>query len=170
MSKLRNMRVIEIPKFRAVSSGEGTLGEIFGNPDGFSAWIASHRHLLHKPLYEPVDFLWHEGCDINRSVWIWALREGVTAAEIAPYQILEFPGGLFLAATADENDNDDLNETVAGMRAWIAQSKVFEYGSFPESGMCNMPNPDGEGDKALGIAQQQIFLPLKPREPQRKDS
>lgn len=164
MTKLQNMRVIEIPKFLAVSSGENTLEGIFGNPNGgFCAWLSSHRQLLHLALYEPVDFLWHEGCDVNRSVWVWPLREGVTAAETAPYEIIEFPGGTYLVATADENDNDDLNETVAGMRAWIDQSGVYEYGGFPESGMCNMPNPDGECDKALGIAQQQIFLPLKRR-------
>ena len=41
MTKLRNMRVIEIPRFRAVSSGEKTLDEIFGE-DGFDAWCGAH--------------------------------------------------------------------------------------------------------------------------------
>ena len=74
---------------------------------------------------------------------------------------MEFPGGMFLVATGDESDSADLEETVSGMFAWIEDSDVFEYGDFPISGMCNMPNPDGAIDKALGIAQQQIFLPLK---------
>lgn len=47
------------------------------------------------------------------------------------------------------------------MMTWIENNDVFEYGDFPKSGMCNMPNADGAFDKALGIAQQQIFLPLK---------
>lgn len=47
------------------------------------------------------------------------------------------------------------------MYTWIENSTVFEYGDFPKSGMCNMPNPDGVADKAMKIAQQQIFLPLK---------
>ena len=38
---------------------------------------------------------------------------------------------------------------------------VFEKGDYPVSGMCNMPNGNGVIDKALGIAQQQIFLPLR---------
>jgi len=58
-------------------------------------------------------------------------------------------------------DSDDLNETVDCMFKWINDSDVFEYGDFPKSGMCNMVNPDGAIDKALGIAQQQIYLPLK---------
>ena len=82
---------------------------------------------------------------------------------MAPYEIIEFPGGVYLVATADEKDNADINETVDCMMTWIKNSDVFEFGDFPESGMCNMPNPDGVFDTALGIAQQQIYLPLKLR-------
>jgi hypothetical protein len=49
------------------------------------------------------------------------------------------------------------------MMQWIENSDIFEYGDFPISGMCNMPNPGGAFDKALGIAQQQMYLPLKIR-------
>jgi hypothetical protein len=161
MSKLHNMRAIEIPAFRAVSSGENTLSGLFGPGDSFSAWVDSHKSLFKRHIFEPQDFLWHEDQDIDRSVWILAINDGVTASDTAPYEIIEFPGGMFLVATADESDGDDLEETVGGMFAWINGSEVFEYGDFPKSGMCNMPNPDGAIDKALGIAQQQIFLPLK---------
>ena len=115
-------------------------------------------------IFEPQDFLWHEECDVNRSIWIFPIKPHVTEADVAPYEIIEFPGGIFLVATGDEADADDLNETVAGMYQWIKDSDIFEYGDFPKSGMCNMPNPDGAADKAMKIAQQQIFLPLKIRE------
>ena len=164
MSKLKNMRLVEIPRFRAVSSGARTLGEIFEGEGSFSSWADAHSHLLEKHIFEPLDFLWHEDRDIDRSVWILAVRDEVTEEDTAPYEIVEFPGGMFLVATGDENDSADLEETVSGMFDWINSSGVFEYGDFPISGMCNMPNPDGAIDKALGIAQQQIFLPLKFRE------
>ena len=164
MTKLQNMRVVEIPKFRAVSSGPKTLQEIFENNNGFASWKEEHKELLRESLYEPMDFLWHEECDINKSVWIFPLKDNVSASDVWPYEIVEFPGGIFLVATADENDTEDLNETVANMHQWIKNSKVFEYGPFPQSGMCNMPNPDGMADRMLNIAQQQIFLPLKIRE------
>lgn len=164
MSKLQNMRCIEIPHFRAVSSGPKTLGEIFDSPNGFQAWTDSHKTLLKASLYEPNDFLWHENCDINQSVWILPVKDEVTAADTAPYEIIDFPGGVFLVGTGDESDPDDLNETVNCMMQWIENSQVFQYGDFPKSGMCNMPNPDGLADKALGVSQQQIFLPLKKRD------
>ncbi|GHU79315.1 hypothetical protein FACS1894191_1850 [Clostridia bacterium] len=161
------MRGIEIPKFRAVSSGAHTLDELFGNGESFhNTWFLSHRHLLKEHIYEPQDFVWHEDGDINKSVWILAINENVTESDVAPYEIIDFPGGIFLVATADESDSDDLNETVSCMMSWIQSSAVFEYGDFPKSGMSNMPNPDGAFDKALGVAQQQIYLPLKFRDSQ----
>lgn len=161
MSKLQNMRCIEIPAFRAVSSGECTLDELFGENSPFTKWVDGHEGLIRKHIFEPSDFLWHEDGDIDRSVWILAINDDVTEADTAPYPIIEFPGGIFLVATADESNEDDLNETVDAMMSWIKSSAVFEYDGFPASGMCNMPNPDGKIDKALGIAQQQIFLPLR---------
>lgn len=161
MSKLRNMRCIEIPAFRAVSSGEHTLEELFRADSPFQKWTEENKRLLKSHMFEPCDFLWHENRDVNRSVWVLAVNDGVTEADTAPYRIIEFPGGMFLVATADESDANDLNETVDTMMAWIQNSPVFAYGGFPESGMCNMPNPDGAIDRALGIAQQQIFLPLR---------
>ncbi len=161
MSKLHNMRAIEIPKFRAVSSGAKTLGQLFGEEDSFLSWVNSHRHLFKTHIYEPQDFLWHEDNDIDKSVWALAINDDVSKADIAPYEIIEFPGGMYLVATGDEKDSSDLEETIGGMMAWINDSDVFEYGDFPKSGMCNMPNADGAIDKAMGIAQQQIYLPLK---------
>lgn len=160
MSKLKNMRLIEIPRFRAVSSGEHTLEEIFG-PGGFCEWCGKHPELMKRGAFEEEDLLWHEGNDINRSVYIQAIRDDVTEDEVRPYEIMEFMGGMYLVATADEKDDADLNETVAGMFQWIDECEVLERGDYPVSGMCNMPNPDGALDKALGIAQQQIFLPVK---------
>jgi len=98
-----------------------------------------------------------------KGIKIYLSQDDVTAEDVAPYEIIEFPGGMFLVATADENDNDDINETVGCMTDWIKNSGVFEYGDFPKSGMCNMPNVNGAFDAALGIAQQQIFLPIKLR-------
>ena len=149
MSKLQNMRVIEIPKFRAVSSGLKSIEELFSE-NGFEKWKNSNYHLIKQMVYEQPDFMWEEE---DKSVWIWAIKDEVTKEDTAPYEIIEFVGGMFLVATKDENDDND--QTVNSMFQWIENSDVFEYGNF---GMCNMPNGNGAIDKALGIAQQQVFL------------
>ena len=149
MSKLQNMRLIEIPSFRAVSSGLKSFDEIFGE-NGFCRFVdVDNSHIIKKQIFDEAGFLWHED---GKNVLIRAIKDEVTEAETAPYELIEFPGGMFLVATADELDNDDLEETVSCMMDWIKNSEVFEYGDFPKSGMCNMPNADGAIDKALGIA------------------
>ena len=166
MSKLTNMRGIEIQKFRAVSSGFKTLNELFGE-NGFIKWVKNHDQFFKKHIYEPLDFLWHEDKNITwdngRNIWILAINDNIIKNDVYPYEIIEFPGGIFLVATGDEKNNEDLNETINCMMNWIKTNDIFEYGDFPKSGMCNMPNPDGIFDKSLGIAQQQIYLPLKLR-------
>jgi hypothetical protein len=165
------MRGIEINKFRAISSGLKTLNELFGK-NGFNDWVNERRHILKDHPYEPVCFLWHEDKNITwdngLNTFVLAIKNEVTEADVAPYEIIEFPGGIFLVATGDENDNSDLEETISCMMDWINNSDVFEYGDFPKSGMCNMPNPDGVFDKTLGIAQQQIYVPLKFRNKEQK--
>ena len=170
MTKLSNMRIVRVREFTAISSGERTMDDIFGE-NGFDSWCHAHEELFAEHIYEPNDFLWHVGDPSTYgrglNVLIRAARDGVTADDAAPYELIRFPGGIFLAATADETDPGDINETVAGMIDWINRSPVFEYGDFPKSGMCNMPAPDSDIDRALGIAQQQIFLPLKFRKESR---
>jgi len=166
MTKLKNMRVIHIPTFRAVSSGLQTFEQLFAD-DGYHHWCSTHRELIRDLLYEPADFLWHEGpretWGKGLNVWIHAVEDDVTEDDVAPWEIVDFPHGIYLVATADEMDSEDINETVRGMLQWIEESEVFEYGDFPLSGMCNMPDEYGDVDQSLQMAQQQIFLPLKYR-------
>ena len=158
------MRIVNIRPFMAVVSGEQMLEDIFGE-NGFDSWCAGHRELLLAHPYEPCDLLWHVGDPSTYgkglNVLAKAVKAGVTSADVSPYALMEFPGGTYLIATADENDPEDVNNTVSEMHRWISESGVFEYGGFPESGMCNMPAPDSAADRALGIAQQQIFLPVR---------
>ena len=64
MSKLQNMRGIEMQKFRAVSSGRKTLHALFAK-GGVASWAKESRKLLLGHIYEPTDFLWHEDDEIT---------------------------------------------------------------------------------------------------------
>ncbi len=75
--------------------------------------------------------MWHEDGDVNRSVWILAGEDHVAKEDTSPYEVVEFPRGIFLVATAVENNIDDLNETVEDMMDWIGQGQMFSYGDFP---------------------------------------
>ena len=163
MTKLQNMRVIEIPPFRAVSSGKQAFAHLFGE-NGFDQWMQAHSHLVKDLIYAAPDFMWHEDDDADKTVWIWAIKDGVTEEDCAPYEVITFEGGIWLVATANEDDRKDLNKTVKGMNKWIEKSKVFEHDERPgHKGMGHMVGC-GVIQKALGFAQQEIFLPVKFKE------
>jgi len=164
MSKLKGVRVIEIPPFRAVSSGQHTFAELF-NEGGFDQWIGEHKRIIKMSVYgHAYDFMWHEEDDADKTVWIWAVKDGVTEADVVPYELIEYEGGMFVVATADENDNKDLDEVVSGMCKWIKKSGLFERDERPgHRGMGHMVGC-GAIQEALGIAQQEIFLPVKLKE------
>jgi DNA-binding transcriptional MerR regulator len=168
-NKLLNMRSIEIPKFRAVSSGLKSMDELFGD-GGFQSWLDENDHIIMKQITDEPGFLWHEPPTGDKAVLIRPIKDSVTEADVSPYEIMDFPGGLYLVATGDENDNDDINETIECMMEWINSHDAFEHGTLTElvemcnlPAMCNMPNVGGAFDSVLGIAQQQIFIPLKLR-------
>ena len=158
-TKLQNMRVIEIPTFRALSSGPGTLANIFGE-GGFYQWIGAHGHLIKDMLYANPDFMWHEEDDIGKSVWIWAIKDDVTEEDCAPYEIVTFESGMYLVATGNEDDPKDMGKTCKGMDKWIKKSKVFESDYRPcHYGMHHLVG-GGAIQKAL-FEQQEIFIPVK---------
>lgn len=158
MSRLNGARVIEMPPFRAVSSGYDTFDRIFA-PDGFNKWIGDHGSMIKQSIYgHAYDFMWHED---DKTVWIWAVEDGVNAADTAPYELLDFEGGMYVVATANEDDSDDLWEVTSTMAKWIADSGVFEDDSRPgHRGMGHMVGC-GAIQKALGFGQQEIFFPVK---------
>ena len=50
MSKLNNIRIIEIPAFKAVSSGLATFDELF-HKDGFGNWIDANNKIQKNMIY-----------------------------------------------------------------------------------------------------------------------
>ena len=160
-SKLNGVRIIEIPPFRAVSSGQHTFDELFGE-GGFGQWMQAHMNFVKMSVYgHAYDFMWHEDDNADKTVWIWAIKDDVTEADVAPYEIIEYEGGIFVVATADENDNKDLGAVTRTMAKWIEKSGVFERDERPgHRGMGHMVGC-GAIQKALGFAQQEIFLPVK---------
>jgi len=159
--KLRGVRVIEMPPFKAVSSGLCGHEAMFGE-NGFDRWMRAHSRLVKDLLYAHPDFMWPE--DEAHSVWIWAVKDWVTQEDVAPYELIEYEGGMFVVATADEDDPKDLGETVKAMVKWIEKSGVFALDERPgHRGMGHMTGC-GAIQEALGFPQQEIFLPVKFKE------
>ena len=149
-----------MPKFRAVTSGYRTFDDIFGE-NGFGKWQEAHRHLIRDLLYASPDFMWGED---GKTVWVWAINDWVTEADTAPYEIIEFEGGLYAAAISVDGDDDICGRVYSGIKNWVETSGFDMDERYGRQTLCHMPNPTEEIKKGLGYHQLDIFVPVKLRE------
>ncbi|MBQ2953527.1 MAG: hypothetical protein IJE07_08205 [Clostridia bacterium] len=149
------VRVVRIAPFRAVTSGPDTPERVFGD---FNAWQEAHMHLIRPMLCGAPDFLCGEDGKLE---WLWAVKEGVTAADVQPYQLVEHPGGLYACAVTVDGDDALMARAHAGILQWIGGSG-FEPDERPgRATMVHMLTPEGALRAALGYDQAEIFVPVR---------
>ncbi|MDE6606546.1 MAG: MerR family transcriptional regulator, partial [Lachnospiraceae bacterium] len=88
-SKTPDIMIVKIPKFRAITSGTMSYDEIFGK---FQLWQEAHNDFYKPIIFDAPDFL----CETDGNLeWIWRIKDEITEADAAPYEIIEHPGGLY---------------------------------------------------------------------------
>ena len=167
MGKLAGVRVLEIPKFRAISSGIDTFENIIGKGD-FINWLDAHKGICKTSVYgHGYDFMWHIDNKMEKTIWIWAIEDWVTEADTAPYEIIEFEGGTYVVATADADDQADTMEVIRSMSKWIENSGVYEtYTRNGHDGAGHMIGGielSGVLNEILHIDQYELFMLVKKR-------
>ena len=157
IKKAPEVRIVELPQFRAVTSGYQTFDEIFSD-GGFEKWVGANNRLIRNLLYACADFMWHED---GKTVWDWAVYDWVTEDDTAPYKIREVEGGLYAAAISVDGDDDINGRVYEGIKKWV-ETSGFEPDERPgHQTLCNMPNPTNEIKQALGYHQLDILVPVK---------
>lgn len=158
MKRAPEVRIIQINPFKAFSSGLDTIDNVMGT---FQQWQEEHNHLVKKLMYGAPDFLWFE--EDMRAVWIWAVEDWVTEADVEPYEIIEFKGGLYAAAMSVDGDDDINGRVYEGIKKWL-ETSGFELDEGPgHRTLCHMVNPSDEIKAALGYHQLDIYVPIKVR-------
>lgn len=146
--------VIRIPKFRAVTSGLATFEEIFGG--GFGAWQETHDHLFKPVIFDCPDFLC--GKD-GKAEWLWAVKDEVTEVDTYPYEIVEYPGGLYAAAVSIDGDGESHNKVRKKTEKWLENTNFVIDGDRELMG--HMIYVDDEIREGLGYHQMMLYAPIK---------
>lgn len=153
-NKIPDITIVRIPRFRAVTSGLVTFEELFGG--GFEPWQEAHNQLFKPVIFDAPDFLCEKGGKVQ---WIWALKDDVTEADVAPYSIIEFSGGLYAAAVSVDGDGESNGRVRDKMERWLEGTNFVV--DKDRGLMGHMIYVDDEIKQGLGYHQMNLYTPIK---------
>lgn len=152
-SKVPDIIIVRIPKFRAVTSGAMSFDDVFGK---FHMWQEAHNDFYQPIIFDAPDFL----CENNGSLeWIWRIKDEITATDVAPYEIIEHPGGLYAVAVSIDGDDESGNKVLQKIEKWLEKTNFVIDDSRATS--VHMIYVDDEIRKGLGYHQQNFYAPVK---------
>ena len=161
--KIPDIMVVRIPRFRAVTVGEQSWEDMFKN-GGYMYQLWQHVHLYKNVIFDCFDFLLFKN---DKAEWICVVKDNVTDADVSPFTLIDFQGGLYAMAVSIDEDKDSLQKVEDKVGRWI-ESTNFEFDKGRDV-MFNMPYLYEEGkdtaymdiEKGLGYKQMQRYFPIK---------
>ncbi len=153
--KTPDATIVKIPRFRAATSGITTFEELFGG--NFPSWMESHKHLFSPIIFGSQDFLCGENGKIE---WIISLNDDVSQDDISPYEIIDFPGGLYAVAVSIDGDGESHDKTRERMEQWLKHTKFTIDNDRELMGHMIYADED-EIKKGLGYNQMNLYIPVK---------
>ena len=142
---MQNVRIIEIPKCKMVSSGTGLFGQ--EKFDRFFKWFSS----LPKTIY-PKDFLFWDGVGL---CWLYLYDERLEVPE--EFEIIDFEGGLYTVAT-DIDQQTDVETMDREVDEFLEKSGFVRDESRVKMGNI-ITSPLAAG--TLGYEQMDYYSPIK---------
>ncbi|MDU5080206.1 MerR family transcriptional regulator [Tissierella carlieri] len=164
--KIPDIMVVRIPGFKAVTCGDQPWGEMF-KEGGYMYQLWQYCHLYKSVIFDCFDFLLSKN---DKAEWICAVKDVVTNADVSPFKLFDFPGGLYAMAVSIDEDNESIHKVEDKVRRWI-ESTNFELDKG-RNVMFNMPYLYEDGrdiaykdiEKGLGYKQMQRYFPIKLKE------
>lgn len=161
--KIPDVMVVRIPSFKAVTCGDQPLGEMF-KEGGYMYQLWQYCHLYKSVIFDCFDFLLTKN---DKAEWICAVKNDVTNADVSPFKLIDFPGGLYAMAVSIDEDNESIQKVEDKVSRWI-EGTNFELDNS-RNVMFNMPYLYEDGrdiayrdiEKGLGYKQMQRYFPIK---------
>lgn len=164
--KIPDIMVVRISELKAVTCGNQPWGEMF-KEGGYMYQLWRYCHLYKSVIFDCFDFLLSKN---DKAEWICAVKDGVTNADVSPFKLFDFPGGLYAMAVSIDEDDESIHKVEDKVHRWI-ESTNFELDKG-RNVMFNMPYlyEDGRNiaykdiEKGLGYKQMQRYFPIKLKE------
>lgn len=161
--KIPDIMVVMLPKFKAVTCGEQTWGDMF-KEGGYMFQLWQYYHLYKSVIFDCFDFIISKN---DKAEWICAVKDDVTNTDVSPFELFDFPGGIYAMAVSIDEDNESINKVEEKVNRWI-ETTNFEL-DRDRNVMINMPYLYEDGrdiaykdiEKGLGYKQMQRYFPIK---------
>ena len=161
---MQKIRIIEIPKMKAVYSGPLTDEETFNK---FNEWFSNYHAKLTCELY-PRDFMWYNE-RIGAQEWFYALPQGADLSEIGEWEIVDLPSGLFAVASCLDADIDQAKDWLQTREELISvmtndgRFKPYENaeGKTERYPMFHIVSPGRFIESGLSV--EDLYLPIEER-------
>ncbi|MGF7144868.1 DNA-binding transcriptional MerR regulator [Anaerotaenia torta] len=157
--QIPDVMIVRMPKFLALTSQYQDFNELF-NEDCLMFWIGRHKDLEKNIILDCADFLCRRNDGKFR--WLYGVQEHVKEMDTAPYEVIEFEGGLYASAVCIDGDDDSLMKVENKILKWLEKTN-FIFDSERDV-MGNMTYNDDEIKKGLGYEQLQRYVPIKLKE------
>lgn len=142
---MQSIRIYEMPDCKMVSSGTGMFGE--GKFGRFEEWLSSQKRSLF-----PKDFLY---CTENGFTWLYLFEEGMRVP--SEFEIVDFKGGLYAAAT-DIDQQTDMEALNAEADRFLGENGFTRDDSRPQLGNV-ITSPLAR--EVMGYDQMDYYIPIK---------
>lgn len=159
--KVPDIMVVRVPKFRAVTCGIQTWEDMF-KPGGYMNQLWRYFHLYKDVMFDCRDFLLIKD---NKAEWVCAIKDNVNKNDVKPFDLIDFPGGLYAMAVSIDEDEESIIKVQEKIFKWLDNTN-FELDESRDI-MFNMPFLDENNEygndieRGLGYKQMQRYVPIK---------
>jgi len=163
-----SVMIINLPKCKAITSGWQWEDDMFHAKGGFNEWVWDNKH-LHKEVFFGTPTFWFNK-KVNyhgeQSCYNITVHDHVLESDAAPYDIIEFEGGLY-AALHGSGMNPECDTFYPTIMKWL-EGTNFEYDSqrllFAQEIFHNQNTfHSSEITKGVGYNQLLMAVPIKLR-------
>ena len=159
---MESVRVIELPRCKVVSSGCSTEENPFAEDAllmRFDRWWSAIDAERQDKFFSR-DFMCF---DREKNGLVWYYAASPLPANTCGFDVVDFPGGMYVAAVSRDGDDDDGNRVRNTIEKWINDGGCLEFD--PTRGhneLFHVITPKAAA-AVLGYGQLEIYVPVRAR-------